>query len=91
MKLIALALALVASPAMAQQGCIGTPDAYASLTNNYGEERRQVLIMPDGRIVETWANEETGTWSLFITLPQGLSCPLASGNGIQTFEAKPNI
>ena len=90
MRMVALIAALAATPVMAQQGCIGTPDAYASLVNNYGEEPRQILVMPDGRIIETWANEETGTWSLFITLPHGLSCPIGSGIGFEAIAPKPN-
>lgn len=90
MKALALVAVLAASPAVAQTECILTPDAYASLTDTYGEERRQVLVLPDGRIIETWANEDTGTWSLFITDPRGISCPLGSGVEFQTFAPEPN-
>lgn len=90
MKALALIVALAASPAMAQE-CIGTADAYASLTTNYGEDRLSISMLPDGRILELWGNRETGTWSMFITLPNGLSCSVGSGQGFETFAAKPNV
>lgn len=90
MKALAFAALVAASPAVAQTECILTPDAYASLTDTYGEQRLQILVMPDGRIVETWGNPDTGSWSLFITDPRGISCPLGSGVEFQTFAAEPN-
>lgn len=90
MKALILLTALAASPAMAQE-CIGTPDAYASLITNYGEERLSISMLPDGRIIELWGNRDTGTWSMFITLPTGYSCSVGSGQGFETFAAKPNV
>ncbi len=89
MKALAFIVALAASPVIAQD-CIGTADAYASLTTNYGEERLSISMLPDGRIIEMWGNPDTGTWSMFITLPNGLSCSVGSGEGFETFAPKPN-
>lgn len=89
MKAIAFAALVAASPAMGQE-CIGTADAYASLTTNYGEERLYTAMRPDGTVIETWANPDTGTWSMFITLPDGLSCSVGSGVGFETYQPKPN-
>lgn len=89
MKALAFAALVAASPAMGQD-CIGTPDAYASLINNYGEERISISMLPDGRIIELWGNPDTRTWSMFITLPNGLSCSVGSGEGYETFAPKPN-
>lgn len=90
MKALILLTALAASPAMAQE-CIGTADAYASLINNYGEERLAMAMRPDGSVIELWGSRDTGTWSMFITLPNGLSCSVGSGQGFETFAAKPNV
>lgn len=89
MKALVFIIALAASPAMAQE-CIGTADAYASLTTNYGESRVVTAMRPDGTVIEMWANPDTRTWSMFITLPNGLSCSVGSGHGFETFAAKPN-
>lgn len=89
MKTITLIAMLAASPSMAQE-CIGTADAYASLINNYNEERLSTALRPDGTVIEMWGNRDTGTWSMFITLPNGLSCSVGSGVGFETYQAKPN-
>lgn len=89
MKALILLTALAASPAMAQE-CIGTADAYASLTTNYGEERLYTAMRPDGTVIEFWANRTTGTWSMFVTLPNGISCAVGGGTGFETYQAKPN-
>lgn len=90
MKAMICAALVAASPAMAQE-CVGTADAYASLIDNYGEERLAMAMRPDGSVIELWGNKSTGTWSMFITLPNGLSCSVGSGQGFETFAAKPNV
>lgn len=89
MKALICAALVAASPVMGQE-CIGTADAYASLTQNYGEERLYTAMRPDGTVIEMWGNKSTGTWSMFITLPNGISCSVGSGTGFETFAAKPN-
>ena len=90
MKALALVALVAASPAVAQTQCVLAPDAYASLADNYGEQRLQTLVMPDGRVIETWGNPDTGTWSMFVVSPSGIACPIGSGAGFQTFAPKPN-
>ena len=89
MKALAFAALVAASPAMGQE-CIGTADAYASLSKNYGEARAVTVMRPDGTVIELWTNDQTRTWSMFITLPNGLSCSVGSGTGYETFHPKPN-
>lgn len=89
MKALILAALVAATPAAAQE-CIGTADAYASLTTTYGEQRISTALMPDGRIIELWVNPSTQTWSMMVTAPNGVSCGLASGVGFETFPLKPN-
>lgn len=89
MKALICAALVAASPVMGQE-CIGTADAYASLTQNYGEARTATVMRPDGTVIELWTNPDTRTWSMFITLPNGLSCSVGSGQGFETFAAKPN-
>lgn len=89
MKALIAAALVVASPAMSQE-CIATADAYTSLTQSHGEERMFIALLPDGRILEMWANKTTDTWSMFITTPNGISCAVGSGQGFEAFQAKPN-
>lgn len=89
MKALIVAALVAASPAVSQE-CIATVDAYASLTQKHGEERLYIALLPDGRIIEFWANRSADTWSMFVTHPNGLSCSVGSGTGFETFQAKPN-
>lgn len=90
MKALICAALVAASPAVGQE-CIGTADAYASLSTNYGEARLSISMLPDGRVIEMWGNRETGTWSMMITMPNGESCSVGSVTGFETFAAKPNV
>lgn len=77
-----LALAMIATPATAQQNC-GPRTAVADrLTSQYGETRKSIGL-DSGGMVETWANESTGTFTITVTTPSGLTCLVSSG---QNFE-----
>lgn len=90
MKALTIAALVASSPAIAQE-CIPTVDAYISLSQNYGEKRVLITVLPDGRIVETWINPDTETWSMMITLPNGLSCGIGSGIGFALNGLDPNV
>lgn len=87
---LALAALVAATPAIAQE-CIPTVDAYLSLSQNYGEQRLYIAVLPDGRVVEMWGNPDTETWSMMITLPEGISCALGSGVGYIVNKPEPNV
>ena len=56
------------------------------LQDSYGETR-QSLGLPFGAnnsLVEVFASDETGTWTITVTMPNGKTCLVASG---QAFEA----
>ena len=53
------------------------------LDEKYGETRRS-MGLADGRgVVEIYASEETGSWTILITSPQGIACMLAAGQAFQ--------
>ena len=72
------ALALVASPALAQANCAPRPDVVAGLLRNYGETAQAEGMTPQG-IVEVYA-AQSGSWTITITGPDGVTCLLASGH-----------
>lgn len=51
----------------------------SQLEQRHGEVRRSVGLQQDTGVIETFANAETGTWTIIITLPNGLSCLVAVG------------
>jgi hypothetical protein len=53
------------------------------LAETFGETRQSVGIGSDNAVVEIFASDETGSWTILVTLPSGVSCLVASG---QSFE-----
>lgn len=65
------------------QNCGNRELVVERLTTKYGESRQSIGMAPQGRIVEVFASSETGTWTITITMPNGITCLVASG---QSFE-----
>lgn len=84
MKLLALLLAIVPSGVMAQN-CAPRPDVVALLTDRYGEVPQSRGLAQPG-VVETWGNPETGTFSITVTLPNGMTCMVASGEAFEILD-----
>lgn len=56
----------------------------ALLADRYGETRRSVGIAGQAAVMEVYASDETGTWSITMTLPDGMMCLMASGSDYET-------
>lgn len=60
------------------------------LSEGYGETRRSVGLGSNNAVVEVFASDETGTWTITVTRPNGLTCLVASGRSFENiFEASP--
>lgn len=55
----------------------------ALLADRYGETRRSVGIAGQSAVMELYASDETGTWSITMTMPDGLMCLMASGSNYE--------
>lgn len=78
--LAALALAPLPRPAQAQAAPCATHEAMARLlADRWGETRRTVALDSTGAMVEMWASDDTGTWTLTVTRPGGPTCMVAAG------------
>lgn len=77
----ALALGImISTPAAAQQQtCADRSIITRSLQENYGEEFAGGGLRNSTSIYEVWENEETGTWTILMTKPDGSSCVMAAG------------
>ncbi|MEO0912988.1 MAG: hypothetical protein AAFY59_08360 [Pseudomonadota bacterium] len=86
MAAIALSLSLPlatlsAGSAAAQQRPCGERDQIVErLGNKYGEARTARGLSHNNGMVEVYASEETGTWTILITLPSGETCLVAAGD-----------
>lgn len=82
-RLLSAVLALILIPAaVVAQACAPRPDITDRLTDMYGEHQRGVgLSTQSGNpiVIELWAAEETGTFTILITYPSGMACIVAAG------------
>lgn len=80
----AMLLATQHAFAQANRNCAERERVVERLANKYGESRQSIGLAPNNSVVETFASLETGTWTITVTNPAGLTCLVASG---QAFEA----
>ena len=80
---VAAALLAPFSAAAQGQNCGNRELVVERLTTKYGESRQSIGMAPKGRVVEVFASLETGTWTITVTMPNGITCLVASG---QSFE-----
>lgn len=53
------------------------------LSAKYGETRQSAGLNQNNGMVEIFASDETGTWTILVTLPTGVSCLMAAGKAWQ--------
>lgn len=74
--------AIMATTASAQQNC-GQREAVADrLASQFGETRQSIGLGAGG-MVETWANRLTGSFTITVTTPSGLTCLVSSGEAFE--------
>lgn len=92
---LALAVAFVAGSAAQaqlisgggqQMICGNRDEIVGQLGQKYGETRRSVGVTGRRGVVEVFASDATGSWTILLTNPQGLTCLMAAG---EDFEADP--
>lgn len=82
------ALILAANHAFAQnnRNCGNRDKIVERLAEGYGESRQSIGLGTQNRVVETFANPETGSWTITITMPNGVMCLMASGHAFETVD-----
>lgn len=81
---IALAGSASANPACAPRGHV-----VDRLMTKYGESPVSVGLGSKGALVEVFANQASGTWTIVVTRPDGISCLAASGQDFMRIDALP--
>ncbi|MGV6813089.1 MAG: hypothetical protein ACWA47_12625 [Brevirhabdus sp.] len=79
------AVILLTQHAQAQdrpRNCAPRASVLEHLASNFGERRRAIGLNANNTVMELFASE-TGSWTITITLPNGLTCLAAAG---QAFE-----
>lgn len=90
-RFLTIAAALVAATTATASASCGTPASAVAVVEKYGEQLVSTAKSKPGGvtgIVQTYANLETGTWTIIGTVPrrsasgvQIVSCVLDSGTG----------
>lgn len=83
---VAIALVLGQTATGQTHQCATRDVIVQSLTTNFGERRRSVALASDNTIVEVFASDATGSWSITVTLPTGHTCLVSSGQAYQEIE-----
>lgn len=91
---LALPLVLAASPLLAQSALspCSPPEAFAGwLMATHGETPRALGVAAGQgattALMQLWENAETGTWTLSLTPPDGLTCIITHGTGMEILES----
>ncbi len=88
----AAAVLLASTTDIAAQGrnCAPRDAVVNRLAEGYGETRQSMGLGANNAVVEVFASDETGSWTITVTAPNGVTCLVASGQGYeQLAEALP--
>jgi hypothetical protein len=81
-----IATLFLTSAAVAQTAatpCAERAKVVERLTTTYGETVQSMGLGANNGMMEVFASEESGTWTITVTMPNGQTCLIASG---QAFE-----
>ena len=73
------ALPVAAQSATRMTQCAAHDRVVAGLATGYGEVPVSIALGANNRVVETYASATTGSWTIIVTAPDGLTCVVASG------------
>jgi len=83
----ATAFALVASlgtdTSAQNRNCAIHDTVVERLADAYGESRTAIAMNSDTSVLEIFASDETGTWTITVTKAGGLTCIVAAGDNYQ--------
>lgn len=86
---LAATVSLIATGADAQnaRNCAPRDQVVTRLAEGYGETRQSIGLGANNSVIEVFASDESSTWTITMTAPNGITCLIASG---QAFEMLPN-
>lgn len=88
-----MAMLLTAQMAPAQGRSCGPREAVIErLAAGYSESRQMMALNGQNAVLEVFASPDSGTWTITVTQPGGLTCIVAAGEHYQyVAEALPNL
>lgn len=87
---LALCLAAITIPAAgwAETSCGQRDAVLKKLAKSYGETRQSAGLGNGNALIEVFASDETGTWTITVTKPDGTTCLMASGQAYQALDER---
>jgi len=73
------ALGLVGAASAQAMTCSDHAALQERLAESWGESRQSIGLASDGAVLEIYASDETGTWTIAVTRPGGPTCIVAAG------------
>lgn len=80
------ALILATQIAFAAPQCDTREAVTALLADRYGETRRALGLAGTQAVMELFASDTTGSWTITVTLADGQMCLMASGSGFEALD-----
>ncbi|NVO56548.1 hypothetical protein HW561_12190 [Rhodobacteraceae bacterium B1Z28] len=78
-------MALAAQNVQAQtRNCAPRADVLERLAGTFGETRKGIGLARRGAVMEVLASDQTGSWTITVTLPDGMTCLVATGQSYET-------
>ncbi|WP_372833383.1 hypothetical protein [Puniceibacterium confluentis] len=75
-----------AGPAVSQPAnCAPRANVVDRLASKFGETRQSMGLGTNNSVIEVFASDETGTWTITVTRTDGISCLVASGQAFEAF------
>ena len=56
----------------------------ADLSQKFGEQASSMGLAQDNTVMEVYSSRASGTWTITVTLPNGLTCLVAAGQNFET-------
>lgn len=79
-----LAVSLPGAVSAQGRSCAPRVVVVERLEQKYGETRQAIGIGQQGMVMETFASDETGSWTITVTMPTGMTCLMASGQAYES-------
>lgn len=79
----ALAFVLPMAASAQNQNCAPREVVVERLADRYGESRQAIGLGSNNAVVEVFANTEGGSWTITVTMPNGITCLVASGQAYE--------
>jgi len=71
---------------MTAAACADRETVIERLARNYGETRRGIGLGANNALMELFASTDTGSWTITMTMPDGRTCLIASGEAFETLQ-----